>query len=214
MVNSIVDMIEAKRAGENIPRQHLGLSEIGHKCPRWLWYAHHNTPSKPIEGRIIRLFRTGNIIEDAIISDLESIGIEVTDRQREVEIVNGDIVLKGHIDGIINGQLLEIKSAAEKYFKQLLKVGYEKWNPKYKAQAHVYMVLCELTECIVIVENKNDSTLYIETLKLDRDYVTKLLIDVFAAITSQQPPERICPDASWYKSKFCKYQDVCFAVIH
>ena len=210
MVNSIVDMIEAKRAGENIPRQHLGLSEIGNKCPRWLWYAHHNTQSKPVEGRIIRLFRTGNIIEDAIISDLESIGIEVTDRQREVEIVNGDIVLKGHIDGIVSGQLLEIKSAGEKYFKQLLKVGYEKWNPKYRAQAHVYMVLCDLEECMVVVENKNDSNLYIETLKLDRDYVTKLLIDVFAAITLPEPPERICPDVSWYESKCCKYQEVCF----
>jgi len=203
-------MIEAKRAGDNIPRQYLGLSEIGHKCPRWLWYAHHNTQSKPVEGRIIRLFRTGNIIEDAIISDLESIGIEVTDRQREVEIVNGDIVLKGHIDGIVSGQLLEIKSAGEKYFKQLLKVGYEKWNPKYKAQAHVYMVLCDLEECMVVVENKNDSNLYIETLKLDRDYVTKLLIDVFAAITLPEPPERICPDVSWYESKCCKYQEVCF----
>ena len=210
MVNSIVDMIEAKRAGENIPRQHLGLSEIGHKCPRWLWYAHHNTPSKPVEGRIIRLFRTGNIIEDAIISDLESIGIEVTDRQREVEIVNSNIRLVGHIDGIAAGQLLEIKSASEKYFKQLLKVGYEKWNPKYKAQAHVYMVLCDLEECMVVVENKNDSNLYIETLKLDRDYVTKLLIDVFAAITLPEPPERICPDVSWYESKCCKYQEVCF----
>ena len=210
MVNSIIDMIEAKRAGDNIPRQHLGLSEIGHKCPRWLWYAHHNTPSKPVEGRIIRLFRTGNIIEDAIISDLESIDIEVTDRQREVEIVNGDIVLRGHIDGIVSGQLLEIKSTNEKYFKQLLKVGYEKWNPKYKAQAHVYMVLCDLEECMVIVENKNDSNLYIETLKLDRDYVTKLLIDVFAAITPDTPPDRMCPDISWYESKCCKYQEVCF----
>ena len=210
MVNSIVDMIEAKRAGDNIPRQYLGLSEIGHKCPRWLWYAHHITPSKPVEGRIIRLFRTGNIIEDAIISDLESIGIEVTDRQREVVIVNGNITLKGHIDGIASGKLLEIKSASEKYFKQLLKVGYEKWNPKYKAQAHVYMVLCDLEECMVVVENKNDSNLYIETLKLDRDYVTKLLIDVFAAITLPEPPERICPDVSWYESKCCKYQEVCF----
>ena len=210
MVNSIIDMIEAKRAGDNIPRQHLGLSEIGHKCPRWLWYAHHNTPSKPVEGRIIRLFRTGNIIEDAIISDLESIDIEVTDRQREVEIVNGDIVLRGHIDGIVSGQLLEIKSTNEKYFKQLLKVGYEKWNPKYKAQAHVYMVLCDLEECMVVVENKNDSNLYIETLKLDRDYVTKLLIDVFAAITPDTPPDRMCPDISWYESKYCKYQEFCF----
>jgi len=210
MVNSIIEKIEAKRAGENIPRQHLGLSEIGHKCPRWLWYAHHNTPQKLVEGRIIRLFRTGNIIEDAIISDLESIGIEVTDRQREVEIVNSNIRLVGHIDGIAAGQLLEIKSASEKYFKQLLKVGYEKWNPKYKAQAHVYMVLCDLEECMVVVENKNDSNLYIETLKLDRDYVTKLLIDVFAAITPDTPPDRMCPDVSWYESKCCKYQEVCF----
>ncbi len=72
------------------------------------------------------------------------------------------------------------------------------------------MVLCDLEECMVVVENKNDSNLYIETLKLDRDYVTKLLIDVFAAITPDTPPDRMCPDVSWYESKCCKYQEVCF----
>jgi len=210
MVNSISDRIEAKMVGEATPRLYLGLSEIGHKCPRWLWYAHKGTPAIAPEGRVLRLFRTGNIIEAAIINDLRSIGLTVTDQQREVCIVHDDITLKGHIDGIVEGQLLEIKSTAEKYFKQLIKSGYEKWNPKYKAQIHVYMVLCELKECMVIVENKNDSSLYIETLKLDRDYVTNLLIDVFAAITSIETPERTCPDMSWYEAKFCKYRTVCF----
>jgi hypothetical protein len=47
-------------------------------------------------------------------------------------------------------------------------------------------------------------------LTLDDDYVTKLLMDVFTAITADEPPPRMCPDASWYEAKFCKYKETCF----
>ena len=208
---SIIEQIEAKCAGDNIPRHYLGLSEIGHHCPRWLWYAHHGAAATLTEGRTIRLFRLGNMVEDGIISDLRGIGWDITDQQKEVEITQDGITLNGHIDGIANGtHVLEIKSANDKSFNVCMKVGYEKWNQKYKAQLHTYMVLCGLKKSIAIVENKNDSRLYIEEINLDSDYVTKLLIDVFSAITAIEPPDRTCPDASWYQSKFCNRSSLCF----
>ena len=214
MVKTIIDKIEAKYVGDRVPRHHLGLSEIGHHCPRYLWYVHHGIQGKPIEGRVLRLFQHGNMVESGVIADLRSIGWDITDQQREVEIVNGDIVLRGHLDGIIEIEnkkyLLEIKSANDKSFKSLMKSSYETWNPKYKAQLHTYMVLLGLKEALVIVENKNDSMLYIEEIKLNQDYVTKLLIDVFSAISAAEPPQRTCPDASWFKSKFCPMSKVCF----
>lgn len=211
MVTSIIEKIEAKAAGGNIPRQHLGLSECGHPCSRYLWYAHHATPAVKIDGRVIRLFRLGDMVETAIISDLRGIGIDVTDQQKEVTIKHNGVTLRGHIDGIVDKTtLLEIKSANEKSFRQLQKLGYEKWQPKYKAQAHIYMALIGLRQCLCIVENKNDSGLYAEILMLDDDYVTKLLMDVFTAITADEPPQRMCPDASWYEAKYCKYKETCF----
>lgn len=211
MVESIIDKIESKFAGDNVPRQYLGLSEIGHHCPRYLWYAYHNQPAAPTEGRILRLFRLGNTVEENIVADLTSIGFDVTRRQEEVEITSDNITLRGHIDGIVDGKLLEIKSTNEKSFNALIKVAsYEKWKPKYKAQVHSYMVLLGLSQCLAIVENKNDSRLYTEIINLDMDYVTKLFVDVFAAIQSREIPCRTCPDVSWYLAKWCDRSKICF----
>jgi hypothetical protein len=212
MVKNLIKQIEDKYAGDRVPRQRLGLSEIGHHCPRYLWYAHRGIQGKPIEGRILRLFQHGNMVESGVIADLRSIGWEITDQQREVSITDQGITLRGHVDGTVNkDHLLEIKSANDKSFKALMKLmSYENWNLKYKAQAHTYMALLNLKKCIVVVENKNDSNLYIEEITLDADYVTKLLIDVFAAINSPEPPVRTCPDASWFKAKFCPLSKVCF----
>lgn len=209
MVKNLAAKIESKYAGDRVPRQHLGLSEIGHQCPRYLWYAHKGTPAIPPEGRVLRLFRLGEMIEDGVINDLHKIGWDVTDRQREVEITDHGITLKGHIDGIVDDHLLEIKSANDKSFKEFMAKGYEH-NKKYKAQLHTYMVLLDINKAIAIVENKNDSNLYIEEIKLDRDYVTKLLIDVFAAITSEEAPARMCPNQSWFEAKWCPLREVCF----
>jgi len=212
------NVVEAWYEANNTPRIHLGLSQIGHKCKRYLWYCHHGYKQTEIKGRVLRLFNLGNIIEDSIVFDLRQAGYVVHSAQKEVHFEYKGLRLVGHIDGIVDGliessqpHLLEIKSANEKSFKQLLKLGsYEKWNEKYKAQVHNYMLGLKLKRCLVIVENKNTSELYTERIRLDKNYIINALEVVFEAISMHSPPERSCPRADWYEAKWCGFWGECF----
>lgn len=212
-------IVEAWYEANYTPRSRLGLSEVGHKCDRYLWYAHRNTPALPPSGRMLRLFRLGEMIEEQVITDLISAGLTVHSRQKEKMLELNSIQIVGHIDGIIEGllesskpHLLEIKSSNNKRFNQLFKLGsYEKWDEKYKAQIHVYMLALKLTRCLVWVENKDSSTSYTERIKLDKAYALMVLEKAFTAISATMAPPRTCPKPDWFEAKMCKYQKVCFA---
>lgn len=202
------------------PRLHLGLSEVGHKCQRYKWYKHHGYVGKQPEGRILRLFRSGNNIEFDIVTDLMSAGFSVHSSQKEVRFTYQDSELLGHIDGIVEGllespntpHLLEIKSMSDKYFQKVKKVGYENFDQKYKGQVHEYMLGLNLKRAFVVCENKNTSERYAERIKINKEYAVTLLKDTFDAITRPEPPERACPRADWFEAKWCSYYGECFNV--
>ncbi len=201
----------------NQSRTHLGLSEVGEPCPRSLWYTHNKYPSKQPEGRVLRLFKLGHILESQMISDLRNAGYQIYNQQGEVRFEYQEITLCGHIDGEISGlaeskqtHLLEIKTTKDNEFNKLKKVGYEQWNEKYKAQIHVYMLGRNLNRCYVQVCNKNTSEIYDERIRADKEYAIKKLQFVFDNIIKESPPERLCPRSDWYLAKWCKYYDICF----
>jgi hypothetical protein len=190
-------IVEAWRESIYVGRAHLGLSDCGHSCERYLWYAHHGYGGEAPDGRVLRLFQLGNLIEDQAYLDLVGAGYVVHSRQREVKVSDGGVTLRGHLDGVIEGliessrpHLWECKSASHKRFNELKKVGYEAWDEKYKAQVHVYMILSKLDRCLVWVENKDDSSIYTERIRLDRRYAVKILERCFNAIQRTTPPER------------------------
>ena len=217
-MTAIGNVLDAMYEARETPRTWLGLSEIGNPCMRYLWYRHHGFSVAPAQGRTLRLFNLGNVIEAHLIEDLRSAGYMVTCQQCTVEFSDNGTVLLGHIDGIIEGlpesskpHLLEIKTAGDKSFKELVKArSYEKWNPKYKAQIHAYMIGLKLKRCLSVVYNKNTSEIYSERIRLDKDYAVNLLIDVFHATQQPNPPERKCPNAAWYEAKMCGYYKECF----
>ena len=203
----------------NIPRLRLGLSECGHKCPRYLWYAHKGTPAIQPEGRVLRLFQLGNILEDQTIEDLKSIGIKHHSCQAEVKFEDGDTVLTGHIDGIVEGleespgtpHLFEHKTSSLKKYKELMKIkDYKAWNEIYYWQLQFYMFGLGLTRSAAFVYCKDNSELYMERIKLDKEATVMKLIDVFRNIQQTTPPERACPSANWFEARWCKYGKVCY----
>lgn len=217
-----------KDSPENIVRQwhesqyslrgYTGLSEIGHKCNRFLWYAKEGTPCPTPDGRILRLFRLGEYIEDQVISDLTNAGFNVTDQQKKIVFDFEGKSICGHIDGIITGlkeskkpHILEVKSASEKRFNQLKKVGYEKWSEPYKCQVHCYMLGAELDRALVWVENKNTSDSYTERIRLNSEYAVKRLQRMFKIMKQKHIPEGTCPRADWYEAKWCRYYETCFS---
>lgn len=220
----ITEKIDKEYEQRRIHRAHLGLSECGHPCQRALWYIYNNYPQEPIPGRILRLFQLGNILEAQIRNDLMAAGFAMSSDQTEVNFdyidnkTDKKYILTGHIDGIISGldeskkqHLWECKTASEKAFKKLLKLeSYEEWNIKYKFQLHAYMLGMDLDRALVTVYNKNDSSLYQEIIKLDKDYIIKGLQAVASTIALTDPPPRMCPRDDWWEAKLCNYREACW----
>ena len=201
----------------SVQRRRLGLSQIGHKCKRYLWYKHRGYDEEPIPGQTLRLFELGNILEDHIAKDLTDIGAIVSDRQRQVEFTMNGITLTGSIDGIVNGlvessqpHLWECKTINEKGYQKLLKCGYEDYNEQYKAQIHAYMLGLGLKRVFVTVYNKNTSQIYSERIALNKDWIIDKLADVFDAIGMETLPDRSCPSVDWYEAKWCCFNEECW----
>jgi len=216
-----VDAINRAYERARKPRGYLGLSQAGHECRRYLWYMHQGEIGEQPEGRVLRLFELGELVESQVIGGLSMAGCLVYHQQREVVFTQGEVRLVGHIDGIVielveapnTPHLLEIKSASKKKFDELLKLGnYEKWNEVYRWQIQFYMMGLRLKRAAVFVCCKDDSRLYMERIKLDKQAATERLQRVFEAITSPLEPERACPRADYYKAKWCQHYAQCFGL--
>ncbi|RMH16985.1 MAG: hypothetical protein D6698_08960, partial [Gammaproteobacteria bacterium] len=102
------------RMQENKPRTTVGLSAIG-KGDRYLWYTtKEDIIREPLHPAARFKFLFGDIIELVYIALIRLAGHEVTDEQKEVEL-NG---FKGHIDCLVDGRLVDIKSASSYSFKK------------------------------------------------------------------------------------------------
>ena len=200
-------------------RRHLGLSQVGHECPRWLWFKHQGLVDEtPPEGRVLRLFQLGRLTDDQMAIDLQSCGFRLHSQQKKVIFTQGDLKLEGSCDGIIEGllesdrpHLWECKSMADKLFSKLKKDGYEAYNPQYKAQCHCYALGLKLPRIYATVYNKNTSELYAERIKLDREFATKQLQRAFDIMREPvAPDQKLCPRADWFQAKFCQFNKICW----
>ena len=200
-------------------RRHLGLSQIGHECDRWLWFKNQGLDEiHPPEGRILRLFQLGNLIEDQMAIDLQSCGFRLHSQQKKVIFTQGDLQLQGSCDGVIEyllesekPHLWECKSMSGKNFAKVKKDGYEAYNSKYKAQCHVYALGLKLSRIYATCYNKDTSELYAERIKLDREFAVGRLQRAFDVMREPVAPDRkFCPRADWYQAKFCEFRGVCF----
>lgn len=91
------------------------MSNIGKPCPRQLWYE-INTPEKAKQLRPEEYlkFLYGHILEELLLFLVELSGHKVEGRQDEQEIEG----VKGHRDVVIDGVLVDVKSASSYSFKK------------------------------------------------------------------------------------------------
>lgn len=197
-----------------IPRPYLGMSSIGHSCSRYLWYTFRWYYLEELTKRQIRLFNRGHAEEKVIIKELENIGIKCHSFQLEAESAYG--FCKGHNDGMCDNvpeapktmHLLEIKTLNDKNFKDLAKKKLKDAKPIYWAQVHIYMRVFKVTRCLFIGANKNDDSLYVERVRLDKEFADCMLEKAKEIITSMFPPEKVF-SSTWYECKFCSARHVC-----
>ena len=216
-IASMIDAMHEQRAEP--PRAHLGASQLGHPCDRWLWISFRWAVQPKFPGRILRLFRRGHMEEATIISDLRAIGIDIRSTGNTQHRVDFGSHVSGSIDGIIESgvpeapkkrHLAEFKTHSKKSFDALVKDGVQKAKPEHWTQMQVYMLGTEIDRALYLAVCKDDDRLYTERVKFDVE-AAQNAVDRGRRITlSDRMPPPLSTDPSWYQCKFCPaYGIVC-----
>lgn len=197
------------------PRPHLGASSIGHPCSRALVYKFRYAYKEIISGRLNRIFRMGDKIEDLIIDALASIDINVFGSQRYVPNPTGHT--GGSIDGLVKYEgaetfLFEAKSMNVSNYNTFKREGVEESHPKYFAQIQMYMGRLNLPGCMFVAMNKNTQDLHIEIVLFDKDAYDSLCEKETKIIecTNIEDFPRIGNGRSWFECKMCSAKDACY----
>lgn len=217
-IKRIFDHYQAKRKGEHRP--HLGGSQIGRECDRALWYQFRWAWTPYFEGRMLRLFETGDREEDRVVRNLREVGVTVWDRdpdtgrQVRFEACGGHFALS--LDGVGEGfaeskkpHTLEFKTMNTKSFRKVSEDGLQKANAIYWAQCQIGMHLSKLERCYFFAVCKETDAIYGERIRYDPADGIKLEAKANRIVFAPLPPARITEDPSDWRCKFCPYFAVC-----
>ena len=205
------------RGEERVPT--LRMSNIGRPL-RQLWYELNGYKAEEISGKTSLKFLFGDLIEAVVLVLAEASGHTVERLQEEIE-VDG---IKGHIDAVIDGVLIDVKSASPYSFDKfkdasLLEEGKDPFG--YIGQLAGYSKAIGLP-CAWIAINKVSGEICILSLPDQKvtDYDVSGRINlVRASIGSSVVPERCYEDEPEGKSgnrklgiscSYCSYKFTCW----
>lgn len=218
--DTLADRIyKALESASEPSRGHLGASQIGHHCDRYLWLSFRWACPEQFQGRILRLFRRGHNEEAGVISDLRAAGCEVMDADgtgRQYGFRDGHFA--GSIDGMVlagipeaptKPHVLEAKTHSLKSFNDVVAKGVKASKPMHYAQMQTYMARMSVDRALYFAVCKDDDRIYTERVRLDKDEADRLAERAQRIIASDRMPEPISADPTWYQCKFCAAADLC-----
>jgi len=175
--------IEAAYEAKRTPRHGYRLppSRLGTECERALWYSFRwCTPPAVFDGRLLRLFETGDSQEARMVADLRLIGCDVLDCDPDDDTKQiGISFAYGHGYGFLDAEVLglpdapmtvhvaEMKTHNQKSFDALQRHGVEKSKPEHYAQTMIYMHKRARDRGLYMAVNKNTDELYFERIEYD-----------------------------------------------
>jgi len=193
------DAIAAQHAAEQ-PRGHMGMSAIGGPCDRLIWLKFRwSLPDTPAP-RILRVFKVGHLLEQAMIDWLKSVpGIELHTAGQDGKQINFKLFgghFAGSFDGVIKGipeapktwHVWECKTANTKRFADLCKTSIKEWAPEYWAQVQCYMGSIGMDRALFTVINKDDSAIYTERVTYEPMAWDALQARALHILDADQPP--------------------------
>lgn len=213
----IYQAIEATEA-QQPARGHLGASIIGHHCDRYIWLSFRKAFKSQCKGRILRLFRRGQLEEAPVHADLRAIGYHVTTvdpvTSRQLAFAIGHFA--GSCDGIITNlaqdgtpTMLEIKTHSRKSFADLVAKGVAKSKPQHYAQMQVYCQAFDCPQALYFAVNKDTDEIYTELVQHDPIESMRLCAKAQALIADTSPPPRCTDNPTWYQCKMCDANTLC-----
>lgn len=204
---------------EDWRRDHLGASQIGKECDRALWYGFRWCTEPDFDGRMLRLFDTGQKEEARLVADLRAIGIEVHEadedgRQFRVSDLGGHF--GGSLDGCARGfqessafHVLEFKTSNAKHFAELKKTGVEKAKPQHWIQMQVYMHLTGMERAYYFAVCKDTDEIHGERIRYHAPTAWRAIERARRIIQADRAPERISENPDHPECRWCDHKAVC-----
>lgn len=211
------DML-AKRLSEKRSGNYLRLSNLGSPCRRKLWYS-VNTPGlgEQLSPATRLKFLFGDILEELLFFLARAAGHKVTREQEEVSI---DGVV-GHIDGFIDDELVDCKSASTNSFQKFKNRELDRSNDAFgyidQLGAYGHATGSERGHFLVI--DKTLGHLTLDTHKQPKVDYDQLVRDTRHVLEQPRPPERSFSDVPDGKSgnrklgvqcSYCDFKTSCW----
>ena len=215
-IQALIDAHHESRTDE--PRAHMGCSQLGHPCDRWLWLSFRWAVTPKFPGRVLRLFRRGHAEEANIVADLRAIGMDVRKTGAQQTRVDFGAHVGGSIDAIIEAgvpespnkkHISEFKTHSLKSFNDLERQGVEKSKPEHFVQMQLYMHGTQIDRALYVAVCKDDDRIYTERVKYDQKIAEKYVARGRRLALSDRMPEPLSTDPSWYQCKWCDAHEFC-----
>lgn len=169
----------------------LRLSNLG-TPNRKLWYSIRSPElGEPLSPSTRFKFLYGDLLEELVLYLAETAGHTVTDRQAEVNLHG----VRGHIDAVIDGELVDVKSASTFSFKKFV-AGFDLGDDPfgYIAQLGGYAFALERKRAYWLPVDKTLGHLALTPLPETNIDYSALVDEKRKAIEFPQPPGRCYPD--------------------
>lgn len=233
LVSLLGARLDPQNDAEEVPQERstLRASNVGTPCDRKLWYK-VNTPDKaePLGASTRLKFLYGDILELLLLELSRKAGHLVTGTQTTMDLLG----VKGHRDAVIDGMVVDVKSASKYSFKRF-KEGLKREDDKfgYLDQILFYLIASQddpLVTCkdsaafLVVNKESGEICLDVHTFEPERDFPAFLekLGQKIHMIERGDIPERgfedephgtsgnraLCTECSYCDFKFTCWPDV------
>lgn len=173
-------------------KPNLRMSNLG-KPLRQLWYELNGYQGEKLTGQTLLKFSYGHLVESLCIILAEAAGHTVERLQEEIE-VDG---VKGHIDGVIDGVLVDVKSCSSYSFNKF-KYGkvFDDDPFGYVAQLSGYAHALNLPAAWIAIDKVSGEIciLHLPDDKIKAYDVQKRIINVRLGLATKEPPPRCYED--------------------
>jgi len=201
------------------------MSNIGSKCDRKLWYT-VNEPNKaePLPPEVRFKFAFGHILEELVLFLAKEAGHSVEGTQDTLTIAG----VKGHRDAVVDGVLVDVKSASSYSFKKFEDgLTSDKDSFGYLDQLGAYLYASQDDPVVVhkdraafIAVDKTLGHITVDVQPNTYKNYDKVVAEKKAVITQKEPPPRAFSDEPDGKSgnrklgtecSYCAFKNNCWS---
>ena len=228
-VTALIDLgLQCARAQQPV-RRYLGASRLGVACERALQFEFAHAPvdyGRDTDGRMLRIFARGHVIEDCMAEWLRGAGFELRTRDAgggQFGFAAAEGRLQGHADGILVGgpagfaypALWENKCLGAQSWRALAKHRLAVAKPVYAAQIALYQAYLDLHEqpALFTAVNADTMEIYAELVPFDAALAQRMsdrAVKVIAATEAGELLPRAFTEPTHVECRMCAWQDRCW----